>query len=114
MKTIQSYPETMKTADKYLLTMSPETQKMKDAVDSRLEIKAWCLYEDTNKDGELQEILAVLTPENETFATNSQTFIRDFLRMVDLFNESGETVDAIKVVTGTSKAGRQFITCTIA
>ena len=114
MKILNSYPEEMKTSEKYLLTMSPETQKMSIAVGSRLEIKAYCLYEDNDKDGNPQEILAVLTPENECFATNSATFIRDFFRMIDLYADNGEMIDAIKVITGTSKAGRTFITCSIA
>ena len=96
----------------YNLTMSPKTQKMKDAIGSRIEIAAWASYEDVNKKtGELQEVLAIMTPEGEIFATNSPTFKEDFFQMQELFQNMGETVHAISVVNGMSKAGREFISC---
>jgi hypothetical protein len=110
MKILKTSGE-LKTKDKYLLTMSPEVQKMKDAVSQVIEVKNWCIYEDTNSKEELQTILAISTPENEVFATNSKTFIDDFQRMIDVFAEDSETVNAIRVTSGTSKAGREFITC---
>lgn len=105
----------LKTTDLYHLTMNPATKKMKDCKGQRLEVACWCIYEDVQKStGALQEILAVKTPENEVFATNSPTFIEDFLNMWNLFKDGGETVTAINVISGTSKAGREFITCVYA
>lgn len=97
--------------DIYLLTMSPKTAKMKDHKDERLELDAWLIYEDVNKTGELQTILAIKTPEGETFATNSPTFLDDFEKMIDMFTSMGATVPAVTIISGTSKAGREFITC---
>ena len=111
MKIINS-SENLTPKEIYSLTMSPKTQKMKDALGSRIEIGAWASYEDANKKtGELQEVLAIMTPEGEIFATNSPTFKEDFFQMLDLFNQMGETVHAISVISGTSKAGRDFISC---
>lgn len=96
----------------YNLTMSPKTQKMKNAVGSRIEIAAWACYEDENKKtGELQQVLSIMTPEGEIFATNSPTFKEGFFQMIDLFRGMGVTVNAISVISGTSKAGREFISC---
>jgi uncharacterized FlgJ-related protein len=97
--------------ERYFLTMAPSVQKMKDAVSQEIEVVAWCLYTDTNSKEEAQTILSIATPENDVFATNSKTFIEDFVKMQTMFTECGETVNAIKVMTGTSKAGREFITC---
>jgi hypothetical protein len=99
------------TKEKYFLTMAPNAQKMKDAVSQRVEITAFCLYTDTNAKGEVQEILSIMTPEDEVFATISPTFKEDFFKLVDLFADNGETVNSIVVTSGTSKAGREFITC---
>lgn len=97
----------------YNLTMSPATQKMKSVIGQRIEISAWALYEDVDKkNGELQEVLSIITPEGEIFATNSLTFKEDFNDMFTLFRDMGEEVHAITVISGTSKAGREFITCT--
>lgn len=96
----------------YALTMNPNTMKMKDAKGQRIELGNWAIYEDVNKKtGELHNILAIATPEGETFATNSPTFIDDFLAMHQLFTSMGEPVPAIVVSSGTSKNGREFITC---
>lgn len=95
----------------YFLTMSPTVQKMSDAENQIIEVEAWAIYEDVNSKGELQTILAIKTPENEVFATNSETFKEDFIRMNELFEDMGVTVNAIKVSSGISKAGRKFITC---
>jgi hypothetical protein len=100
--------------ERYFLTMSPAVQKMKDTVSQEIEVAAWCLYQDTNSKGEEHNILSIQTPENEVYATNSPTFIEDFLKMQTLFAEAGEEVRAIKVISGTSKAGREFITCVFA
>lgn len=100
------------TVDIYRLTKAPNTQKMKDAKGQRIELAKWAVYEDVNKrTGEVQNILAIATPEGETFATNSPTFIDDFTSMMELFTSAGETVPAIIVESGVSKAGREFITC---
>lgn len=95
----------------YFLTMSPTVQKMSDAESQIIEVDSWCVYEDVNSKDELQTILALKTPENEVFATNSTTFKDDFVKMNDLFNSMGEEVHSIKVVSGMSKNDRKFITC---
>lgn len=110
----------LKTTDLYHLTMNPATRKMKDCKGQRLEIDCWCIYEDVMKSnkpeqaGVVQEILAIKTPEGEVFATNSPTLIDDFRKMWELFTSNGETVKAINIISGTSKAGREFITCVYA
>lgn len=100
--------------EKYMLTKAPTVQRMKNCVGQRIEIDAYAFYTDVNKDGEETEILSVLTPEGEVFATNSPTFKKDFLDMVDMFADSGEEIKAVRVVGGKSKAGRDFITCVYA
>jgi radical SAM superfamily enzyme with C-terminal helix-hairpin-helix motif len=100
--------------ERYFLTMAPTVQKMKDAVSQRIEVASWCLYKDTNSKGEEQTILSIGTPEGDVFATNSPTFKEDFIKMQNLFADAGEAVKAIKVVNGTSKNNREFITCVFA
>jgi hypothetical protein len=110
MKILETSGE-LTTKDKYMLTMAPTVQKMKDQVSQVIEIKNWCIYEDVNSKEELQTILSIATPEDEIFATNSKTFMDDFHRMNEVFAEDGQKVNSIKVTSGTSKAGREFITC---
>lgn len=112
---ITNSSKNLTTVDIYRLTKSPNTQKMSDCVGQRIEVKAWALYEDADKKtGELKTILTISTPDGETFGTNSGTFITEFLDMWNMFDDAGETVNAIEVLSGTSKAGRNFITCVYA
>ena len=102
--------ENLSPVDLYKLTMNPNAGKMKNAAGQRLEVASYALYEDVDKKtGELQQILAIQTTEGEVFATNSPTFIEEFVKMVDFFAGFGMVVDAIKVVSGVSKGGREFI-----
>ena len=61
--------------------------------------------------GEIKEVIAIATPDGELFATISNTFREEFMDMVNYF---GSDLGAIKVISGTSKAGRKYVTCSIA
>jgi hypothetical protein len=105
----------LSTEDKYYLTMSPDIQKMSDQQGQILDIDKWLIYSDANEDknaeAKEQHILSIMTKDGEVFATNSPTFIKDFQKLVDLFNSSNEKVEKIEIISGLSKAGRTFITC---
>ena len=113
MNIIRIYPENPGKKVTYSLTMSPKMRNMKELKGSVLEVSAWCKYEDIDsKTGELRPILTIRTPEGEVYGTNSATFINDFESMVDMFGPGG--VDFLEIISGTSKAGREFITCAYA
>ena len=96
----------------YFLTKSPAVQKMTSKKGAQIGVSKWCVYEETDANNVPMEIMAILTPDGEMFATNSPTFIRDFGEMVDFFHGYGKDVHTVEVISGTSKNGREFITCT--
>lgn len=103
------------TIEAYQLLRNPETQKMSNNKDIPFEVDCWCIFNDVKKTtGEVQEILSIKTKGGEVFATNSKTFMDEFLIIWNLFSEKNENVPPIKVISGTSKNGRNFITCTVA
>ena len=85
--------------------------KVSDSVGNVLELAGWILYEDEDKDGNLQTVLALKETNGLISATISKTFIEQFLKMADFMD--GEDYN-IKVVGGTSNAGRNYITCEVA
>lgn len=112
MEVINKFPEEMDPRTAYRLMKSPECKKMLDAEGSVLQVQSWILYNSPDKDtGEIKEVLAIETPDGELFATISNTFKEEFMDMVQYF---GANLGSIKVIAGTSKAGRKYITCSIA
>ena len=112
MNIIKTIPASLSNKTLYDLTMSPKTRKMSEAKGSVLELKAVALYEDTDRNGEIREVLSIQTPDGECFATNSSTFQEDFKKMLEVFGDDG--IPAIEVISGRSKAGREFLTCSYA
>lgn len=99
-------------AEIYNLTMNPQTQKMSNFKDSAIRLARHCLYEDVDaKTGEVKEILTIMDENGTVYATNSKTFQDDFFKMVELFEGMGATVNEIAIISGTSKSGREFISC---
>lgn len=96
--------------DFYMMTLSPAIKKMKDSVGTVLDVDATVLYSDVNSDGKEVEVLSIMTKDGDVYATNSPTFKRDFQQIAELM--AGEDY-SIEVISGTSKADREFITCTL-
>ena len=98
--------------DQYFLTKAQDVMKMTDAVGQTMELESWCIYEDTNSEGKEVELFALRNTDGETYATNSGTFIAAFRDIPDVF-DPGE-IKNLKIMSGTSKNGRTFITCAYA
>ena len=112
MEVIKKFPADMDDRTAYKLMKSPEVKKMSEAEGSILEITSWIQYNSPDKEtGEIKEVIAVETIDGELFATISNTFREEFLDMVEWF---GADLGSIKVISGTSKAGRKYITCSVA
>ena len=114
MKIIRTKNENISVKEKYLMSMNPEIRRMRDAEGMIVPIVNWMLYCDTDKDGNEQILLSILSEDNVAYATNSRTFIESFSALRDMFADSGEEITAIKVIGGQSKAGQHFIACAYA
>lgn len=92
--------------------LSHQTNKMSDLVGSPVKAEAFIIYEDADiKTGEMKEVVSILV-DGKAYATISSTFIREFKDLVNVFGD--EELPEIEVVSGKSKAGREFITVTVA
>ena len=114
MTIIRTKNEHISLTEKYLMSMNPEIRRTRDAEGMNVPVLNWMLYSDTDKDGNEQTLLSILSEDNVAYATNSRTFIESFDTLCDMFADSGEEITAIKVIGGQSKAGRHFITCAYA
>lgn len=112
MRIIES-SENLTAREVYALTKDPQTRKMSEAAGTKLPVVRWCIYADVDKKtGEERELLAVDTGEG-VFATNSATCVESFRSGRELFVQFGTDVHEINVFTGTSKAGRTYLDCSV-
>lgn len=111
MKNIIEKSRELTNQELYFLTMSPKAESVRNHVGERIDVSAWLLFEDVDKkSGEVHQVLSVLTPDNEVFSTISPTFQSDFMDMAELFHNDF----AFEIISGKSRAGREFITCAMA
>ena len=102
--------EGMTKKEIYAMSYNQGIHKMSDHANEIFQVDKMLLYED-EQDGEMVEILSILTTNGEIWATNSKTFIRDFKRIDEMFE--GEDAPELFVYTGVSKNGRDFIGCSV-
>ncbi len=111
MEFIKKSSDELTMKQMYDLTRSPEIQKVSDNDGALVQVDAWALYNDTDKDGNTREILSILDNEVGAIATDSATFIRNFMEIIEMCMDCGVEVQHVKISSGTSKAGRKFYTC---
>ena len=92
----------------YNLTSAGVSTKTIDHIGDTVHVEAWAHFKQESHNGE-QEVLAFITSDGEVFGTISQTFINRFLDIYDIFGF--EDFPDITIIGGTSKNGRQFVTC---
>lgn len=107
--------ENIKAGELYSMTKGPEVRKMQDAKGEVLDIMAYVIYKDDKDDGsEPVIVLSVKTTEGALYATNSKTFIRNFVDILAIYDECGEAQPILfKVGSARSNAGREYLTCTV-
>lgn len=97
--------------DMFNMTEGGSSNKMSDAIGQTLDMAGWILYETEDSKGQTVTALAVIEKNGLISSTISETFIKQFNKILDFMD--GEDFN-LKVIGGTSKNGRQFVTCEIA
>ena len=110
MTTITKTSKELTKKEVYQMTMSPKIQKISDNKGVVIDVAAYCFYSDEKDDGKTVDILSVMDADGSIYATNSPTFRDDFERICEIMD--GEDF-SIEVISGTSKAGREFVTCAL-
>lgn len=95
-------------AEVFNMTQGGTVAKISEHAGEVLELGGWILYEDENTEGCTQEVLALKEKNGLISATISPTFIKQFKKALEFM---GDEAFNIKVVTGTSKSNRTYVTC---
>lgn len=95
----------------YLMTVAPSIKSMKDVADgTKITVYGTIEFIDKKDGKEEVEVLSIITPDNEVYSCQSQTFKRSLKDIENIMH--GKEFTIIKT-SGTTKAGRPYINCTL-
>lgn len=97
----------------YQLTRGADVRKISDMVGQDLTVKSFVLYKDQKSNGESMQVLAIEAEDGTMVATNSSTFINEFTGIAEICGpEPADMIgEKIRIMSGTGKSGRRFMTC---
>lgn len=97
--------------EKYLMTMAPDIEALKNIDDGEsIPVDGYLIFDDIKDNGEVQEIVSIITPEKKVYSGQSATFKRSLKDIENVME--GEKFSIIKI-SGKTKAGRDYINCTL-
>lgn len=97
--------------EKYLMTTAPDIEPLKNiADDESIPVDGYLIFDDIKDNGEVQEIVSIITPEKKVYSGQSATFKRSLKDIENVME--GEKFSIIKI-SGKTKAGREYINCTL-
>lgn len=104
--TINMQSRDFNEVEQYLMTLDRGIKSLKDVEDNTsIPVAGYLKFTDDNA-----ELLSIITPDNEVFTCQSDTFKRSFDNIANIMHDKPYSV--IKV-SGTTKAGRSFIDCAL-
>ena len=94
--------------EEYLMTKGKDVHSVKDVEDgTSILVDGYIIFTDTNKNGDEFEIMSIITPEKEVYATQSQTFKESLLDIISIMGVGAPIVK----ISGKTKAGRPYVDC---
>ena len=97
--------------DSYDLTRNPECERMSNHVGETIAVEKYMVREEDRPDtGEVITIVSI-NDGAKTYSTNSPTFVREFLSILEMAKNANAKIGHIRVASGVSKKGREYCTC---
>lgn len=109
--TINSQSKDFTEVEQYLMTLDSGIHSLKDVADNTsISVAGYLTFTDEKENGDSVNILSIITQDNEVFSCQSATFKRSFDNIASIMH--GKSFSIIKL-SGTTKAGRPYINCTL-
>ena len=97
--------------EKYLMTIAPNIEPLKNIEDGEsIQIDGFLIFDNIKDNGDAHEIVSVITPDKKVYSGQSATF-RQSLKDIESVMD-GEKFSIVKI-SGKTKAGRDYINCTL-
>lgn len=98
--------------EQYLMTIAPSILSMKDVEDGEhITVDGILMFDDIKEDdGEVVEVMSIITPEKKVYSCQSATFKRSVRDISNIMK--GKPFTIIKT-SGKTKANRDYINCVL-
>lgn len=97
--------------EKYLMTTAPDLEPLRNIEDGEsIPVDGYIIFNDIKDDGDIQEIVSIITPSKKVYSGQSATFRKSLTDIENVME--GEKYSIIKI-SGKTKAGRDYINCTL-
>ena len=95
--------------EQYLLTLDRGIKSLKNVDNNTsIPVAGYLTFTDEKENGDIVDILSIITPDNKVFSCQSPTFKRSFDNIANIMH--GKQFSIIKV-SGTTKNDRPYIDC---
>lgn len=95
--------------EKYLMTIAPDIEPLKNIADGEsIPVDGYLIFNDIKDDGSIQEIVSIITPDKKVYSGQSATFKQSFKDIENVME--GDKFSIVKI-SGKTKAGRDYINC---
>lgn len=109
--TINTQSKDFTEVEQYLMTLDRNINSLKDVEDNTsIPVAGYLKFTDEKENGDIVDILSIITPDNEVFSCQSATFKRSFDNIANIMHDKAFNV--VKL-SGTTKAGRPYIDCAL-
>lgn len=115
MVEIKEMSRDFSNVEQYLMTVAPNIQSLHKVEDgTKIAVSGFLVFTDVKEDGEIAEILSIITPDKKVFSCQSKTFKQSFSDINTIMTGDGENrpFTVIKI-SGKTKNGRDYINCVL-
>lgn len=109
--TINTQSKDFTEVEQYLMTLDRNINSLKNVEDNTsISVAGYLTFTDEKENGDSVDILSLITPDNEVFSCQSDTFKRSFNNIANIMHDKAFSV--VKL-SGVTKAGRPYIDCAL-
>ena len=109
MITIKETSKDFSKVENYLMTIAPSMMIIKELEDgTKIPVAGYLIFEDTKDNGDVVEILSIITPDKKVYTCQSNTFKQSFRDIFSIMD--GDPFTIIKI-SGKNNSGRMYINC---
>lgn len=115
MVEIKEMSKDFNKVEQYLMTIAPNIMTLNKVEDgTKITVDGFLVFTDVKEDGEIAEILSIITPDKKVYSCQSKTFKQSLCDINTIWAADGETKPFTVIkISGKTKSGRDYINCVL-